>query len=170
MSIKINENIDFQDFMEANFPQALRPFYQKRIFIINFIFGIVYLMIAGYVFYQSYKTNGKIETIHISFLVFGFIFFAMAYFLSKREIKVYRRFINQMNDLKTVYTIDENGIQVVNKENQLTYPKKEIKNIEELPKWLVFYFKNNEKITIYKPNASKEQLDYIHKIFSSFFI
>ena len=169
MAIKIKENIDFQDFMEVNFPKVLKPFYTKRIFIINIMFGVLYFIIAGYVFYQTYKNHGKLENVHYSFLIFGLVFFILAYYLSKREIKVYKRFVDKMNDLETTYTIDENGIQVINKENQLSYLKKEIEQIRELPKWLVFYFKNDEKISIYKPNATNEQLAYIHKTYSSLF-
>jgi len=168
MAIKIKEKLDLKDFLEANFPEVLQPFYKKRIFIINSLFGLLYLSIAGYIFYQTYKVHGKIETVHISFIVFGFIFFALAYYLSKRELKVYRKFIDQMNDLKTVYTIDENQISVENKNNKFSYRFNEISEFKELPKWLVFEFKNGEKISIYKPNIQAEDYNLLIEKFKKF--
>ncbi len=168
--IRIKENLDFQDFMEANFPQALQAFYKKRVFKINVIFGLVYFMISLYIFYQSYSKEGKIQVIHYSFVVFTLIFFFLAYYLAKREIKVYRKMFEDIRQLGTEYSITPSEIRASNQEHSLAYKKKDLKEIKELDKWLVFDFKNGERLTLYKPNVSEKDWEFIRQNYSQYFV
>jgi hypothetical protein len=89
-------------------------------------------------------------------LVFSFL----SIYISKREKIVYQKLVNDINNLQTTYEFSETGIRVENKVTQLSYHRNEIKTIEELDKWYVFYFKNQEKLTIYKPNLGKNEDEF----------
>ena len=166
--INIKENLDFDDFMKANFPQALQPIYKKRVFKLNISFGIIYLLISFYIFYQSYSKDGKIQVIHLSFIVFTLIFFFLAYYLAKRENRLYKEMFDNINELETVYQITPETIRVSNKENSLAYKKSQLKKITNLDKWLVFDFDNEERLSIYKPNINKNDWEFIQKHYSNF--
>jgi len=167
--IFIKENLDFEDFMKANFPQALEPFYKKRVFKINLVFGIVYFLISLYIFYQSYSKDGKIQVIHISFIVFTLIFFFLAYYLAQRENKLYRKMFEDINHLNTQYNFTPDTIRVTNNQNSLSYSKKQLQKITDLDKWLVFDFNNDERLTIYKPNITDTDFNFIHQHYLNFF-
>lgn len=152
MSIKVKENIDYQDFMEANFPNVLKPFYTKRMFIINILFAVVYVGIAIYIFSAHFKNGFKLEFQHYTFIFFGLLFTWLAFYVMRREKRIYRKLVKDINALATEYSIDANDIRVHNDKSDLHYKRSDIKEVEELPKWFVFYFKNNDKLSIYKPN------------------
>jgi len=166
--IIIKENLEFEDFMKANFPQALRPFYKKRIFKLNVSFGIIYLLISSYIFYQGYLKGEKIQLIHLSFIVFTLIFFFLAYYLAKRENRLYREMFDNIGELETHYQITPDTIRVSNKEHSLAYKKDQLKKITDLDKWLVFDFDNEERLSIYKPNINKNDWEFIQKHYSKF--
>ncbi len=166
--IIIKENLDYEDFMKANFPQALQAFYKKRVFKINVVFGLVYLMISLYIFYQSFSKNGKIQVIHFSFVVFTLIFFFLAYYLAKRENKLYRKMFEDIKDLNTEYIITPDSLKVTNKINSLSYSKNQLKEILDLNKWVVFNFDNEERLSLYKPNLTEKDWDFIRKHYSEF--
>ncbi len=167
--IKIIENLDYEDFMKANFPQALAPFYKKRVFKINVIFGLVYFLISLYIFYQSYTKNGKIEVIHYSFIFFTLIFFFLAYYLAKREEKLYKKMFHDIRQLGTEYIFTPDEIRVINPENSLRYKKNMLDTVTELDKWLVFDFNNGERISVYKPNIQPQQMEFIKEKYSQYF-
>jgi Ca2+/Na+ antiporter len=166
--IIIKENLDYNDFMKANFPQALQPFYKKRVFKINVAFGLVYLFISLYIFYQSFIKDGKIQVIHYSFVVFTLVFFLLAYYLAKREVKLYRKMFKDISQLETQYIITPDSIKVTNKNNSLAYTKKQLHEITELDKWLVFDFKNGERLSIYKPNITQKNRQFIEEYYSGY--
>ncbi len=165
--IQIEEQLTYRDFMEANFPQVLKPFYKKRLFIVNMAFGILFSIATIYLYIQSFKNGIRFESIHYMYLFFAVLFTFLAFYLVKREHKLYSKIVADINDLHTIYTIDEQSIQVKNKKTELNYPLQNLKNFIELPKWLVFEFEPDERIAIYKPNISKEDLEAIVAFFKS---
>jgi len=160
MSIKVKENIDYQDFMKINFPDVLKPFYTKRMFIINILFAVVYMGIAIYVFSTSFKNGVKFEFQHYTFIFFGLLFTWLAFYVMRREKRIYHKLVNNINDLATEYTFDNNDIRVHNDISNLHYKRSDIKEIKELSKWYIFYFKNDDKLSIYKPNFGDKVQDF----------
>ncbi len=166
--IKIKEKLDYEDFMKANFPQALQAFYKKRVFKINVAFGIVYFFISLYIFYQSFLKEGKIQAVHYSFLLFTLLFFFLAYYLAKRETKLYKKMFSDIQNLETEYVFTPQKIRVSNKNTTFSYDKKDLQNITVLDKWLVFDFENGERISLYKPNISPEAENFLRTHFQEF--
>jgi len=156
--IEIKEHINHQDFLEASFPDVVKPIYKKRLFIINMAFGILFIFATIFLFVQTYKSGLGIETMHYFYLVFALLFPFLAFYLHKREKKFYNKLVDSLNDLETVYTFTDDTVKVKNKQAKLVYKLNEIDNVKELPKWLIFEFKNNERIAIYKPNINREDL------------
>ena len=165
MSIVIKEKLDYQDFMQANFPNALKPFYKKRMFIVNLAFALLYISATIYIFVMSFRNGIKIGWSHFMYLFFGLLFSGLSYYLIRREKKIYHKTLQDINDLQTVYTIDEESIKVDNKKIHLVYKKSDIKDLIDLDKWLVFECKNDERIAIYKPNATDEQIREIIRLY-----
>jgi hypothetical protein len=160
MSIKITEQLDYQDFMEVNFPHVLQAFYTKKMVLINIIFALMFLAATIYMFTQSIKNGVEIGGVHYGYVFFTLVFSFLSIYISKREKIVYQKLVNDINNLQTTYEFSETGIRVENKVTQLSYHRNEIKTIEELDKWYVFYFKNQEKLTIYKPNLGKNEDEF----------
>jgi hypothetical protein len=160
MTFTITEHLDYQDFMEANFPDVLGPFYTKRIILINIIFALMFIGATIYMFVQSIKNGIKIGGVHYSYIFFSLVFSFLSIYINKREKKVYQELVKDINNLKTTYEFSETGIKVQNKTTQLNYHRNEIKTIDELDKWYIIHFKNNEKLTIYKPNIGNKELDF----------
>ena len=165
MAIQIKEHLDHHDFLEANFPHALKPFYKKRLFIVNIAFAVLYLSASIYIFIASYKNHVKLGTGHFMYLFFGLLFGLLSYYLIRREKRIYNKLVDDINDLETVYTIEKDSIKVDNKKAHLSYKHQDLQQFTELDKWLVFEFNNAERIAIYKPNISEEQLAEIRRIF-----
>ncbi|GEM_PF-5367485 len=159
MNLILKEKMNYADFMEANFPKVLRPFYKKRIIIVNLSFAVLYLMAAAYLFYTGLSKGIQLKAEHYVFLAFGLLFILLPIYLLRKEKKVYAEVFKQIQDLQTTYEIDNNQIRVKNPETDLTYQRKQIKELVELPKWFVFNFKNGERIAIHKDSFNKTQLD-----------
>ncbi len=164
MPVTIKEKLDFYDFMEANFPQVLKPFYKRRLFIINMAFGLLFLVATVYLYYESYRNHIRFESIHYAYLFFTLLFTFLAFYLLRRERKIYRETVRKINDLNTIYIFDNQYVKVRNKQVDLTYKIKDVKKVIELPKWLLIIFNNDERIHIYKPNATAEQLKKINDL------
>jgi len=165
--IQIKENLDYTDFLEANFPQVLAPLYKKRLFIINIAFGLLFTIATIYLYIQSFKNGIRFESVHYMYLFFAVLFTFLAFYLVKREKKMYRKIVDEINGLKTVYIIDDQNIQVQNNQVNLTYHKKDLLQTTDLPKWLVFEFKNGERVVVYKPNISEKDLKVILEIYQT---
>ena len=167
MSIIIKEKLEYKDFMEANFPKVLKPFYTKRIFIMNMAFASLYIAASVYIFYESYKKGFTLELQHYGFAFFALLFIALPFYLHRREKKVYTKLVDDINDLQTTYTINDNEIKVDNKKANLVYKNKNVNNFIVLDKWLVFEMKNEERLAIYKPNIQPEDMTKVLKIYTS---
>ncbi len=166
-TIIIKEQLNHKDFLENAFPKINKPIYKKRLFIINMAFGILFMLATGYLFYQSLNNHIKFGSMHYFYLVFAILFPFLAFYLVHREKKYYHKLVDQINDLKTVYTITDTYLNVKNKEVDLNYPLKELKRFTDSPKWLIFEFNNDERVVIYKPNIAKEDLNTIITFFKS---
>jgi len=164
--IQVKEHLDPYDFLEMSFPQVVKPFYKKRLFIINMAFGVLFILASLYLFYETLKNGIKLGSMHYFYLFFAVLFPFLAFYLVRREKKFYDNLVKQINDLQTVYTLTDNHIKVDNKEQHLTYTIDEIKDITELPKWLIFEFGNDERLAIYKPNVQQEDLTTLRNIFN----
>ena len=158
MHIVVEEKIGFYDFLEANFPQVLQPFYTRRLFIINMAFAVLFIIATAYLYIASYQNHIRFESIHYMYLFFAVLFTFLAFYLLKREKKIYRKILDQINDLHTVYTIADKHIEVKNTKVHLHYTHNEITEVIDLPHWLVFEFVNGDRISIYKPNLTEAQL------------
>jgi len=166
-TIQIKERLNHQDFLEASFPQVVKPLYKKRLFIINMAFGILFIVASIYLFFATFKNGIKLGTMHYFYLFFALLFPFLAFYLVRREKKFYHNLVDQINALNTVYTFENHKIKVTNKEQNLVYDFDEVDQVEELPKWLIFVFKNNDRLAIYKPNISEEDLGSLQKMFLS---
>jgi len=158
MAIEITEKLDYQDFMEANFPHVLAPFYTKRLFIINIAFAVLFSGASIYIFTQSIKNGVKLSAYHYGYAFFALLFIFLSFYLIKKEKTVYQNLVNDINALETKYLFNDEGIQVSNEKTTLKYHRNEIKSIDELDKWYVFNFKNQEKLTVYKPNLGENEV------------
>jgi len=167
MEITINEKLELNDFLEANFPHVLKPFYTRRLFIINMAFGLLFTVATVYLYFQSFKNHIHFEMAHYLYLFFAVLFTFLAVYLLKREKKIYRNLINEINSLNTVYTIADNNIKVKNTKVDLKYDLKDLKNFIELHKWIVFEFNNGERLSIYKPNIAPEDLEKLIRKFKT---
>jgi amino acid permease len=163
MAIIVKENIDFQDFMEANFPQVLRPFYTKRYFLINIIFALVFIFIVIYLSLIQAEKHSKLTTTIYIYTFFVFLFTFLAFYLVKRETKIYRNLVNEINDLQTTYYFEDKQLKVKNKKTDLTYSYNDLQKVIEKKKWLILQFKNDEKVVIYKPNLTENDLQNLLK-------
>ena len=159
MPVIIKEKLDTRDFLEANFPHVYAPIYKKRYFIINMAFGILFALATLYLYFLTFKNHIKFEATHYIYLLFSVLFIFLAFYLVKREKKLYGKAVDQINDLNTVYTIDKHQIKVDNKQVNLRYKTSDIKRIIEWPKWFVIEFNNNERINLYKPNMTPLQTE-----------
>jgi len=164
-SIQIKEHLNHHDFLEASFPQAVKPLYKKRLFIINMAFGILFIFASVYLFYATIKNGIKLGAMHYFYLFFALLFPFLAFYLVRREKKFYHNLVDQINALNTVYTFENHKIKVTNKEQDLVYNFDEVDHVQELPKWLIIIFKNGERLAIYKPNATEEQIREIAGFF-----
>jgi hypothetical protein len=160
MSIIITEQLDYQDFMEANFPHVLQPFYTRKMVLINIVFALMFLGATIYMFTQSAKNGVEIGGAHYGYVFFTLVFSFLSIYINKREKKVYQELVKDINNLQTTYEFSETGIRVENKATQLNYHRNEIKKIDELDKWYIFNFKNSEKLTVYKPNLGENEDDF----------
>lgn len=167
MEITIKEKLELNDFLEANFPHVLKPFYTRRLFIINMAFGLLFTVATAYLYFQSFKNHIHFETAHYLYLFFAVLFTFLAVYLLKREKKIYRKLINDINSLNTVYTINDNNIKVKNAKVDLKYDLKDLKDFIELPKWIVFEFNNGERLSLYKQNIVQEDLAELIRKFKS---
>jgi len=165
MEIIIKEKLNTEDFLEANFPHVLQPFYKRRYFLINMAFAVVSALATVYLYYISKKNHLKFQSVHYSYLFFALLFTLLAFYLIKRERRIYNNVVKQINDLGTTYSLSENNIKVDNEKVHLNYKTSEIKNISDLPKWFVFEFNNGERISLYKPNMTPEQKEMLKKMF-----
>jgi len=166
-TIQIKEQLNTHDFLEASFPQAVKPLYKKRLFIINMAFGILFILASIYLFLETFKNGIKLGAMHYFYLFFALLFPFLAFYLIRREKKFYHNLVDQINDLNTVYTFENHKIKVSNKEQNLVYKFDEVDQVQELPKWLIFVFKNGERLAIYKPNATEEQISEIVGFFNA---
>ena len=166
-TIQIKEHLNHYDFLKASFPQAVKPFYKKRLFIINMAFGLLFILASIYLFFETFKNDVKLGYMHYFYLFFAILFPFLAFYLIRREKKFYHDLVDQINALNTVYTFNNKEIQVNNKEQNLVYDFNEINQVQELPKWLIFKFKNDERLAIYKPNITKNDLEILRQEFLS---
>ena len=164
-NIQIKEHLNYRDFLEVSFPQVVKPIYKKRLFIINMAFGILFILASIYLFTATLNNGIKLGAMHYFYLFFAVLFPFLAFYLVRREKKFYHKLVDQINALNTIYTFENNHIKVSNKEQNLVYSYDEIDHIEELPKWLIFMFKNSDRLAIYKPNISKEDLEVLQHQF-----
>ena len=164
-NIQIKEHLDSKDFLEASFPEVAKPIYKKRLFIINMAFGLLFIVASIYLFYETYKTGIKFGNMHYFYLFFTILFPFLAYYLVRKEKNFYKKLVDQINDLNTIYTFTDNQITIKNKAQNLVYKVNQIKNIDNRPKWLVFEFKNNERLAIYKPNIAPADLKQLQQTF-----
>jgi len=166
MSIVIKEKLDTHDFLEANFPHVLAPFYKRRYFIINMAFGILFAVATLYLYIMSFKNHIEFESVHFIYLFFSVLFIFLAIYLLRRERRIYNKVVEQINDLQTVYTIGDKEIKVDNQSIHLRYKISDIKNITNLPKWFVIEFNNDERISLYKPNMTAGQIQELQRQFN----
>lgn len=156
--IHIKEHLDYNDFLQTAFPDVAKPVYKKRLFIINMAFGILFVFATIYLFTQTIKNGVGFETMHYLYLFFAILFPFLAFYLVWKEKKYYYGLVDKINELHTEYIFTENEIIVKNDQSELRYAYDEIKEVDDLPKWLVFIFDNDERIAVYKPNAKPEDL------------
>lgn len=164
MAIIIRENIDFQDFMEANFPHVLQPFYTKRYFLINAAFALVFIFVVVYLYLIQKDTNSKLQTTIYIYAFFILVFTFLAFYLVKREKKIYQNLVKDINDLQTVYQFGDKQLKVKNKKTDLTYSYSNIREIKDMEKWLIIEFNTDEKVVIYKPNVSENDWQAIKNL------
>jgi len=165
MAIVIKEKLDTRDFLEANFPHVLEPVYKRRYFLINIAFATVFVLLSLYLYYITAKNNLKFEAANYMYLIFALLFVFLGFYLIRRERKIYERVVRQINDLETVYHIGEKEIKVDNKAVNLRYKTSDIRQIRNLPKWFVIEFNNDERINLYKPNMTGEQINEFMQLF-----
>ena len=165
MAIIIKEKLDTRDFLEANFPHVLEPVYKRRYFLINIAFAVVFVLLSLYLYYISNKNNLKFEAANYAYLFFALLFVFLGFYLIRRERKIYEKVVRQINDLQTIYHIGEKEIKVDNKAVNLRYKTSDIKQIKNLPKWFVIEFDNDERISLYKPNMTNEQIEKFMQMF-----
>ena len=168
--IRIKEHLDYEDFLKNAFPDVVKPIYKKRLFIINMAFGVLFIFATIYLFTQSVKNGIGFETMHYFYLFFALLFPFLAFYLIRKEKKFYYGLVDRINDLETEYIINGNNIKVKSKQAELVYPVHEIKQVEDLPKWLIFKFQNDERIAIYKPNIPAENLKILKEEFQKFIV
>ena len=166
--IRIKEHLDYEDFLKTAFPDVVKPVYKKRLFIINMAFGGLFIFATIYLFSQSIKNGIGFKTMHYFYLFFALLFPFLAFYLIRKEKKFYYNLVDKINDLQTEYIITDNNIKVKSKQAELVYPVNEIKQVEDLPKWLIFIFQNGERIAIYKPNIPAGKLDVLKEKFQIF--
>lgn len=167
MTFIINEKLDYQDFMELYFPKVLQPFYKKRLVTLNMFFALSFIIASIYMFFQSTKNGVEITGIHYAYAVFAVVFSALSYYIFKREKKVYMNIVKDINNLHTEYEFSENNIRIRNVNKEYSYKHTDIQKIEVFTKWYIFFFKNDEKIAIYKPNLAENHSQFT-KMFSQF--
>jgi len=167
MAITVRENIDFQDFMEANFPQVLQPFYTKRYFIINAAFAIVFVFVVIYLYLIQKGTTSKLQATIYIYTFFIFVFTFLAFYLVKREKKIYQNLVRDINDLQTVYRFEDKQLKVKNKKTELIYPYSAVREVSDTKKWLIINFNKDEKVVIYKPNIPENNVQSIIKLVQS---
>ncbi len=165
--IQVKEHLDYHDFLEAGFPQAIKPIYKKRLFIINMAFGILFILASFYLFYETYKNGIKFGSMHYFYLFFAVLFPFLAFYMVRKEQKFYTNLVDRINQLETVYTFTDDTISVINKEQNLVYKTDELKNVTELPKWLIFEFNDDSRLAVYKPNISPQDMDILIQKFNS---
>ena len=165
MKIVIKEQLNLNDFLKANFPHPLKPFYANRLFIINISFAVLFGISTIYLYFISFQKDIQFEAAHYIYLLMSLVFAFLSFFLVYQEKKKYKNIIEQINGLETNYIITPKNIIVKNKKVHITYNTKDLTKFTDLPKWLVFEFKNGEKVSIYKPNVSTTDLNQLIKIF-----
>lgn len=163
--IEITEHLNHQDFLEMAFPQVVKPFYKKRLFIINMAFGILFSLASIYLILESLRNHIKFGNMHYFYVFFAFLFIFLAFYLLHREKKYYQHLVDQINNLNTVYTITDKSVNAKNKDVDLTYPISELTDIQDLPKWLIFEFNETERLVIYKPNIQADDLEVMKQKF-----
>ncbi len=160
MQIEITEKLDYQDFMEVNFPHVLAPFYTKRIVIINIAFAVLFSGASIYIFTQSFNNGIELSAYHYGYAFFALLFIFLSFYLNNKEKHFYQNLVNDINALQTKYVFTDKGIKVSNEKTNLNYHRNEIKNIDNLDNWYVFNFKNQEKLTVYKPNLGENEQEF----------
>ena len=165
--IRVKEHLDYHDFLQTAFPDVVKPVYKKRLFIINMAFGILFIFATIYLFSQTIKNGFGFETMHYFYLFFAILFPFLAFYLIRKEKKYYYGLVDKINDTHTEYIFTDKVIKVKNSQAELQYPYKEIKEVDDLPKWLIFIFQNDERIAIYKPNATPEDLQILTERFKN---
>jgi len=165
MAIIIKEKLDTHDFLEANFPHVLQPVYKRRYFLINISFAVVFVLLFLYLYYITSKNRIEFEAANYAYLFFAMLFVFLGLYLIRREKKIYEKVVRQINDLETVYHIGEKEIKVDNKAVNLRYKTSDVQQIRNLPKWFVIEFNNDERINLYKPNMTGEQMEKFKQIF-----
>ena len=156
--IRIKEHLDHKDFLETAFPDVVKPVYKKRLFIINMTFGLLFIGATVYLFYKSIKNGIEFTSMHYFYLFFALLFPFLAFYLVRKEKKYYYGLVDKINAAHTEYVFTDNAVIVKNEQAELRYPYNEIKEVDDLPKWLIFIFENDERIAIYKPNVAPEDL------------
>ena len=165
--IHIKEHLNYEDFLETAFPDVVKPLYKKRLFIINMAFGVLFIFASIYLFSQSIKNHIGFETMHYFYLFFAILFPFLAIYLVRKEKKYYYGLVDKINNTHTEYIFTGKTLKVKNTQAELQYPYKEIKEVDDLPKWLIFIFQNDERIAIYKPNATPEDLKILTERFKN---
>ncbi len=164
--IKVKEKLDYHDFLAAGFPEVVKPLYKKRLFIINMAFGILFILASIYLFFETYKNGVKLGSMHFFYLFFAFLFPFLAVYLVRKEKKFYTNLVDQINQLQTVYTFTDDTISVVNNEQNFSYPVSAIKQVIDMPKWLIFEFNDDTRLAIYKPNIAADDLAVLKEKFN----
>ncbi len=157
--IHVKEHLDHKDFLQVAFPDVEKPIYKKRLFIINMAFGILFVFASIYLFTQSIKNGIAFETMHYFYLFFAILFPFLAFYLVYKEKKYYYGLVDKINASHTEYIFTDNAIKVKSNQAELRYPCNDIKEVDDLPKWLIFIFQNEERIAVYKPNIAAEDLE-----------
>ena len=168
--IRIKEHLDYEDFLKNAFPDVVKPIYKKRLFIINMAFGVLFIFATIYLFTQSVKNGIAFKTMHYFYLFFALLFPFLAFYLIRKEKKFYYGLVDKINDLQTEYIFNADTIKVKSKQAELVYQINEIEQVENLPKWLIFKFQNDERIAIYKPNIPAEELNTLKEKFQKFMV
>ena len=166
--IRIKEHLEYEDFLKNAFPDVVKPIYKKRLFIINMAFGVLFILATIYLFTQSIQNGIAFKTMHYFYLFFALLFPFLAFYLMRKEKKFYYDLVDKINALETEYIFSGDTIKVKSKQAELDYKVNEIKQVEDLPKWLIFIFKNDERIAIYKPNIPAEALKVLKEKFQKY--
>ena len=169
-NIRIKEHLDYNDFLKNAFPDVVKPIYKKRLFIINMAFGVLFIFATIYLFTQSIKNGIAFKTMHYFYLFFALLFPFLAFYLIRKEKKFYYGLVDKINDLQTEYIFNADTIKVKSKQAELLYQINEIEQVENLPKWLIFKFKNDERIAIYKPNIPDKELQLLMEKFQKYIV